>query len=99
MKLEAQGAEIKSEWFFPLPFLPVCPEGKCLRGSCLLPVCVLVWLSVGSRESVVEASVSWIAVDRERACCCAGLWPQALPVEVDAADIAASCQDLLPWDM
>lgn len=28
MKLEAQGAEIKSERFFSLPFLPHCAEGK-----------------------------------------------------------------------
>ena len=44
LKLEAQGAEIKSERFFPLPFLSLSPEGKCLSGGCFASACPCVAL-------------------------------------------------------
>lgn len=59
LKLEAHGAEIKSERFFPLPFLPLHPEGKCLSGggfACVCPCVALCWVW----GEAAGAPVSWV---------------------------------------
>lgn len=60
LKLEAQGAEIKSERFFPLPFLPFHPEGKCLLGGCFACVSLCGSAGPGRGRRGLLCPPSWI---------------------------------------
>lgn len=99
MKLEAQGAEIKSERFFPLPFLPLHPEGKCLLGGCV--ACVSLCGFAGPGERAVGASApSVLDLPRTglgrgvRLCSAVTLY-----TPFGGVDPAALFQDLLPLGM
>lgn len=81
LKLEAQGAEIKSEQQFLLPFLPLCPEGECLLGICVDPWVALHWTWGCEAAGLMHRDLRWTWT-REVCGGCMGSWPMPAPLEV-----------------
>lgn len=81
LKLEAQGAEIKSEQQFLLPFLPLCPEGECLLGICVGPWVALHWTWGCEAAGLMHRDLRWTWT-WEVCGGCMGSWPMPAPLEV-----------------